>query len=92
MRAAVNVPDVHFSVGSMSEAGYTPVCGFPKAKQIQLDPPLSHRHTTAQREGEPGFSCSCGKKDGRGEGRMSGGNPSHRGGPLVGPKSYYSPS
>lgn len=23
---------------------------------------------------------------------MSGGNPSHRGGPLVGPESYYSPS
>lgn len=32
MRAAVNVPDVRLSVGSMSEAGYTPVCGFPKAK------------------------------------------------------------
>lgn len=40
---AVNVPDVRFSVGSMLEAVYTLVCGFPKAKQ--LDPPLSHRHT-----------------------------------------------
>ncbi len=93
---AVNVPDVRLSVGSMLEAGYTLVCGFPKAEQIQLDPPLAHRHielhTTTQREGEPGFSCSCGKKEGRGEGRMSRGNPSHRGGPLVGPKSYYSPS
>lgn len=91
---AVDVPDVRFSVGSMLEARYTRECGFPKAKQIQLDPPLSHRHielhTTTQREGEPGFSCSCGKKEGTGEGRMSGGNPSHRGGPLVGPKSYYS--
>lgn len=49
---AMNVPDVCFSMGSMLEAGYSPVCGFPKAKQIQLDPPLSHRHTTTHREGE----------------------------------------
>lgn len=87
---------MHFSMGSMLEAGYTLVCGFPKAKPIQLGPPLSHRHTelhtTTQREGEPGFSCSCGKKEGRGEGRMSRSNPSRRGGPLVGTKSYYSPS
>lgn len=68
---AVNVPDVLFSVGSMLEARYTLVCGFPKAKQIQLEPPFSYRHielhTTTQREGEPGFSCSCGKKEGREE-------------------------
>lgn len=31
-------------------------------------------HTTAQKEGEPQFSSSCGKKDGGENGRMSDGN------------------
>lgn len=74
-------PGVHVSVGSMSEAGHAPLCGFPKAKRIQFSPPLAHRHATRQREGEPGFSCQCGKM----RGRVSSSNPSHRGGPRVGP-------
>lgn len=87
---------LRFLVGSMLEAEYTLVCGFPKAEQIQPGPSRSHRHigfyTHTQREGELGFSCSCGKKEGRGKGRMSGGNLSRWGGPLLGPKSFYSAS
>ena len=50
------------SAESMLEAGHVTLCGFPKAKQIQLTPLLFHRHTNSEREGEPGFSCECGKK------------------------------
>lgn len=37
-----------------------------------------------------GFPVNVEKKQGRVEGGMSGGNPRHRVGPLVRPKSYYS--
>lgn len=45
---------MHFSVGSMLEAGYTLICGFPKAKLIQLGPPLSHRHRVTHHYSEGG--------------------------------------
>lgn len=65
----MDVPDVRFSVGSLLEAGYTLLCGFPKAKQIQPGPPLSHRHielhTTAQREGRARVFLFMWKKGGK---------------------------
>lgn len=71
MREAKDFLDVHFSVGSMLKAEYALACGFSKAKLIQAGPSLSHRYielyTTSQREGEAGFSCSCGKKGGKNE-------------------------
>lgn len=42
----MNVPDVRFSVESKLKAGHILICGFPKAEQIQFNPPLFHRHTT----------------------------------------------
>lgn len=79
-----------FSVGSMFEAGYAVVCGFPKAKQP--GPPSSHRHNATHNYSEGSrarvFFCSCGKK----EGRINQGNPSRRGGPQLGPEIYCSPS
>lgn len=82
--------DVCFSVGSMFEAGYVVVCGFPKAKQP--GPPSSHRHKVTHNysEGREArvFSVLVEKK----EGRVNEGNPSCRGGPQLGPEFYCSPS
>lgn len=73
MRGANDFPDMRFSAGSMLKAEYALVCGFSKAELIQAGPSLFHRYTelysTSQREGEAGFSCSCGKKGGKNEWR-----------------------
>lgn len=54
------------SVRNILEARYTLVCGFPKAKQNQLDPPHSQSYTLRGRESQ-GFPVHVEKR--REEGR-----------------------